>query len=144
MKMVFLNGYLKKDIYMKQLLDFTSGDGDHKICKLHRSIYGIKQAPQSWNTHFNNIIKSFDSIKNEEEPYVYKKVSGRTVTFLILYVDDILLIGNDVSMLTSIKSWLSKKFFMKDLEEVSYILGIKVYRDKPNRMLGLSQKMYVG
>ena len=86
------------------------------------------------------MIKLFDSIRNEEEPCVYKKVSGSIVTFSVLYVDDILLIENDILMLTSIKVWLSKKFSMKDLGEAFYILGIKVYRDISKRMIGLSQK----
>ena len=77
------------------------------------------------------MIKIFDFIKNEEEPCVYKKISGSAVTFLVLYVDDILLIGNDIPILMSIKVWLLKEFAMKDLEEASYILGIKVYRDDP-------------
>ena len=58
-------------------------------------------------------------------------------------MDDILLIENDVLMLTTVKRWLSKEFSMKDLSEVSYVLGIKVYRDRPNRTLGLSQQMYI-
>ena len=101
-KTTFLNGYLEEDIYMEQPLSFISCDSDHKICKLQRSIYGLKQASQSWNTHFNHVIKIFDFIKNEE-PCVYKKISESTVTFFVLYVDDILLIGNDIPMLTSIK-----------------------------------------
>ena len=84
------------------------------------------------------MIKIFDFIKNREEPYVFKKVSGSAVVLLVLYVDDILLIGNDIPILTSVKVWLSKEFSMKDLEGASFILGIKVYRDRPNRMLGLS------
>ena len=60
---------------------------------------------------------------------MYKKVSESAVTFLVLYIDDILLIENDILILTSIKVWLSKEFTMKDLEEASYILGIKVYKD---------------
>ena len=71
-----------------------------------------------------------------------KKVSESAVTFFILYVDDILLIGNDIPMLTSVKVWLSKEFVMKDLGEASYILGIKVYRDRSKRMIRLSQHMY--
>ena len=58
-------------------------------------------------------------------------------------MDDILQIENDVPMLTSIKIWLSKKIFIKDLGEAAFILGIKVYRDRSKRMLGLSQKMYI-
>ena len=87
---------------MMQPEGFTSID-ESKVCRLHKSIYGLKQASQSWNTRFSDVIKIFDFIKNEEEPCVFKKVSGSTVVFLVLYVDDILLIGNDISMLTSVK-----------------------------------------
>ena len=59
---------------------------------------------------------------------MYKKVSGSVVVFLVLYVDDILLIGDDVSVLQYVKIWLSKNFSMKDLGEVTYILGIKIYK----------------
>ena len=82
-KMIFLNGYLKEDIYMEQPLDFTFSDSDHRICKLQKFIYGFKQVSRSWNAHFNNIIKSFDFIKNEEEPCIFKMINGSTVTFLI-------------------------------------------------------------
>ena len=70
---------------------------------------------------------------------MFKKVSGRAVTFLILYMDDILLIRNDILMMTYVKVWLFKEFSMKDLEEASYILKIKISRDRSKRMLGLSQ-----
>ena len=63
--------------------------------------------------------------------------------FLVLYVDDILLIENDILMLTLVKARLSKKFSMKNLEEASYILGIKIYRDRSRRMLSLLQKLYI-
>ena len=73
------------------------------MCKLHRSIYGLKQASKSWNHRFNEAIHSYGFIKNEDETCVYKKVSGSPLTFLVLYIDDILLIRNDVSMMTSMK-----------------------------------------
>ena len=102
-KTTFLNGYLEEDIYMEQPLGFTSDDGDHRVCKLQRSIYGLKQASQSWNHHFDEAIKLFNFIKNEEKLCVYKRVSGSMIIFLVLYVDDILLIGNDILILTMIK-----------------------------------------
>ena len=98
---------------MEYPLGFTSSDSDHKVCKLQRSIYGLKQASQSWNTHFNDVIKIFDFIKNKEDSCVYKKVNESAVIFLVLYVDDILLIKNNIFMLISIKVWLSKEFVMK-------------------------------
>ena len=82
------------------------------MCKLERSIYGLKQASRSWNLHFDEVVKGFNFIKNEDEPCVYKKVSGSKLTFLVLYVDDILLIGNDIGMLTTTKKWLSSTFSM--------------------------------
>ena len=62
---------------------------------------------------------------------------------LVLYVDDILLIGNDVGVMSSVKIWLSNQFDMKDLGEANFILGIKLWRDCNNRMLGLSQAGYI-
>ncbi|KAL0394584.1 UNVERIFIED_CONTAM: hypothetical protein Slati_4424600 [Sesamum latifolium] len=81
--------------------------------------------------------------KNDYNPCVYKKISGSSVAYLVLYVDDILLIRNDVKMLGDIKAWLSTQFSMKDMGEASYILGSKIYRDRSRRMLGLTQSSYI-
>lgn len=88
-------------------------------------------------------MRQFGFIKNEDEPCVYKKVSGSIVIFLILYVDDILLMGNDIPTLQNVKTWLGNCFSMKDLGEASYVLGIRIYRDRSLRLLGLSQSTYV-
>ena len=58
-------------------------------------------------------------------------------------MDDILLMGNDVSMMAEVKLWLSKTFSMKDLGDATYILGIRIYRDRSNRIIGLPQKLYI-
>ena len=136
-KTAFLNGYIEEEIFMEQPKGFESEDSS-KVCKLNRLIYGLKQASRSWNHHFDEAICSYDFIKNEDEPCVYKKVSGSQLTFLVLYIDDILFIGNDVGMMTSVKVWLSKTFLIKDLGEATYILGIRVYRDRSKRTIGLS------
>ena len=92
---------------------------------------------------FDVPIRSYEFIKNEDEPCVYKKISGSAITFVVLYVDDILLIENDVGMLSSVKVWLSKNFSTKDLGEAAYVLGIRIYRDRSKKLLGLSQSMYI-
>ena len=76
------------------------------VCKLQRSIYGLKQASRSWNIKFDQAIKTFGFDKNLDEPCVYKRIQGIIVIFLILYVDDILLIENDVEVLSDVKNWL--------------------------------------
>ena len=70
-------------------------------------------------------------------------MSGSSVAFLILYVDDILLIGNNTEFLDSIKGHLNKNFSMKDLGEAAYVLGIKIYRDRSRCLIGLSQSTYL-
>ena len=85
-----------------------------------------------------NTIKAFGFVKNPDEPYVYKWVKDRAITFLILYVDDILLMGNDVGMMNEVKICLSRTFSMKDLCDATYVLGIRVYKDrtkKDNRII---------
>ena len=89
------------------------------------------------------MIKGFGFVQTYGEACIYKKVSGISIAFLILYVDDILLIGNDVELLKSVKDYLNSKFSMKDLGEAAYILGIKIYRDRSRRLIGLSQSTYL-
>ena len=74
---------------------------------------------------------------------MYKKNSGGIVVFLILYNNDILLIGNDIPTLLSVKQWLGKCSSMKDLGEAETVLGIRIYRDRSKRLLGLSQEKYI-
>ena len=78
------------------------------------------------------MIKSYGFIQTYGESCIYKKVSGSFVAFLILYVDDMLLIGNDIEFLDSIKGYLNKNFSMKDLGEAAYI-----YRDRSRHLIGL-------
>jgi len=142
-KTTFLNGNLTEDVYMMQPEGFVDPTNAGKICQLRKSIYRLKQASRSWNIRFDEVVKGFGFIKNEEEACVYKKASGSSVVFLILYVDDILLIRNDIPMLDSIKTSMKNSFSMKDLGEAAYILGIKIYRDRSKRLIGLSQDTYI-
>ncbi|KAJ9561274.1 hypothetical protein OSB04_006434 [Centaurea solstitialis] len=119
-KTAFLNGKLTEDVYMQQPEGFVDPKNPNKVCKLLKSIYGLKQASMSWNLHFDIRIKEFGFTKN-----------------------DILLIGNDVPPLQSVKAWLSKCFQMKDLGEAAYILGIKIYRNRSRWLIGLSQGTYI-
>ncbi|GJY82573.1 retrotransposon protein, putative, ty1-copia subclass [Tanacetum coccineum] len=129
-KTAFLNGYLDEDIYMVQPEGFVDPNHPRKVCKLQRSIYGLKQASRSWNKRFDEEIKRFGFAQNLNEPCVYQKASGSNVTFLILYVDDIIIMGNHIPSLQSVKDYLGKCFAMKDLGEATFILGIKIYRDR--------------
>ncbi|GJR58873.1 retrotransposon protein, putative, ty1-copia subclass [Tanacetum coccineum] len=142
-KTAFLNGYLNEEVYMEQPEGFVNPKYPNRVCKLKRSIYGLKQASRQWNKRFDDEIKKFGFTQNRDEPCVYLKASGSNVTFLILYVDDILIMGNNIPMLQDVKSYLGKCFAMKDLGEAAYILGIKIYRDRSRRLIGLCQSAYI-
>ena len=111
---------------MMQPKGFVDPKGANKVCKLQRSIYGLVQASRSWNIHFDEVIKANGFIQTYVEACIYKKVSVSSVAFLILYVDDILLIGNDIEFLDSIKGVFERSFSKKDLGEAAYILSIKI------------------
>ena len=71
-KTAFLNGYLEEEIYMAQLDGFIEKGQEHKVCKLLKSIYGLKQASRSWNQRFDEVIKTYGFEQNLSEPCVYK------------------------------------------------------------------------
>ena len=112
-KTTFLSGFIKEELYMMQLEGFVDPKGANKLCKLQRSIYGLVQASRSWNIRFDELSKAYSFIQAYGEACNYKKVSGSTIAFLIVYVDDMLLIGNDVEFLESIKGCLKGVFQRK-------------------------------
>ena len=92
---------------------------------------------------FDETIKSYGFQQSIDEACVYKLIKERSVGFLVLYVDDILLIGNNVKILSDVKKWLAEQFQMKDLGNASYVLGIQIIRDRNKRQLALSQASYI-
>ncbi|GJV68919.1 retrotransposon protein, putative, ty1-copia subclass [Tanacetum coccineum] len=139
-KTAILNGKLTKDVFMAQPEGFENEKYPKRVCKLQKAIYEVKQASRSWNLCFYEKVTQFRFFRSEDESCVYVKVSGSVVVFLVLYVDDIL-IGNDIPMLQSIKGWLG--FAMKDLGDATYILDIKIYKDRTKCLIRLSQDTYL-
>ncbi|GJX67523.1 retrotransposon protein, putative, ty1-copia subclass [Tanacetum coccineum] len=116
---------------------------DNRAIRILLAIAILKQASRSWNKRFDVEIKKIGFTQNPDKPCVYLKASGSDVAFLILYVNDILLMGNNITMLQEVKSWLCKCFSMKDLGEEAYIPGIKIIRDRSKRLIALSQSAYL-
>jgi len=126
-KTVFLNGDLKKNVYMDQPMGFSVEGKEHIVFKLKKSIYDLQQASRQWYLKFNDTIVSFRFKENTVDHCIYMKVSRSKVIFLILYVDDILLAINDLGLLQETKKFLSNNFEMKDMGEESYMIGIKIF-----------------
>ena len=92
---------------------------------------------------FHDVISSFGFVENVKDQCIYYKDNGSKFCFLVLYVDNILLATNDKSMLHEVKQFLSKNFDMKDIGETSYVIGIKIHRNRSRGILDLSQKAYI-
>nr|GFB01867.1 putative retrotransposon protein [Tanacetum cinerariifolium] len=131
-KTAFLNGYLNEEVYMEQPEGILNPKYLNSVCKPKRSIYGLKQASRQWNKRFDDEIKKFGFIQNRDEPCVYQKASRSNITFLILYVDDILIMEKSIPMLQSVKTYLGKCFAMKDLAVGSIMYAVR--RTRPDVM----------
>ncbi|RDX85793.1 hypothetical protein CR513_32967, partial [Mucuna pruriens] len=128
-KITFLNSDLCKDVYMNQLDGFKEKGKKHLVCKLRKSIYGLKQASRQWYLRFDKSICSLDFKENAVEQCIYLENSGRKFIILVLYVDDILLACNDMNFLLETKQMIAP-FYVKDLGDASFILGIKIHCDR--------------
>ncbi|RVW32004.1 Retrovirus-related Pol polyprotein from transposon TNT 1-94 [Vitis vinifera] len=142
-KTAFLNGNWMKISIWNNLKGSQRKEMKHLVCKLKKSIYGLKQASRQWYIKFNNTITSFGFKENIVDQCIYLKVSGSKFIFLILYVDDILLASSDLGLLRETKEYLSKNFHMVDMGEANYVIGIEIFRDRSRGVLGLSQKGYI-
>lgn len=138
-KNAFLHGNIDEEIYMKQPCGLE--DNTDRVCKLNKSLYGLKQAPRAWNSRFDSLMKKLGLKQSEHDKCLYFITNDKVKVYILLYVDDILLAGNDEGELLNIKLMLENEFKMKDLGEPQCFLGIKIDRNE-NGMF-LSQSTYV-
>ena len=144
----FLNGTLEHDIYMKQPEGFVDPEHPNHVCKLKRSIYGLKQSARCWNQTLDVFLLKNGYRKSNADSCIYVKSVKREngfISFVILavYVDDIIPVSNDPEMLALEKQSLSKEFQMVDQGELQFILGMSVKRDRKKKTLFISQEKYL-
>ena len=128
---------------MDQPLGFELKGQERKVCKLKRSIYGLKQASRQWNLKFHQDMLKDGFTMMEEDHCVFIKRLNSHFIILSLYVDGILIAGNDKKLIDVTMKWLLSNFEMKDMGEASYVVGVKILRDRSKRLLGLSQETYI-
>ena len=148
-KTAFLQGNLEDEIYMEQPEGFVDEERPDYVCKLNKSIYGLKQAARCWNAAIDTFLLSNGYKKCSADPCVYIKLVKRKdgkIDFVIiaLYVDDIILCSNNTNMLKKEKLALAKRFKVEDLGELHYVLGMSVKRNRRSRTLSISQTKYLG
>ena len=137
-KTAFLHGKLEEEIYMAEPDGFKSSK-PNQACLLLKSLYGLKQAPRQWNLRFHEFMTRNSFNRSNYDPCVYY---NSVPIWLLLYVDDILIIGKDRLEINRIKKLLGTEFEMKDMGEAKRILGIDIRRERPTRIT-LSQRDYI-
>ena len=114
------------------------------VCKLKKSLYGLKQSPREWYKHFYSFIRGKRYTRSHYDPCVYyNKLHSGEYIYLLLYVDDMLIASKNISAIDKFKKDLSFKFEMKDLDEAKKVLGIEIERDRRSRKVSLTQKRYL-
>ncbi|KAL4029866.1 hypothetical protein IC575_008094 [Cucumis melo] len=140
----FLHGELEEVIYMAQPKGYEVKGKEDMVCRLHKSLYGLKQSPRQWYIRFDTFILKQGFHRNSYDACVYWKQSQKgTYIYLLLYVDDMILVSKDYAEICELKKQLSNEFEMKDLGELKRILGMDVKRDKEKGLLTISQESYV-
>ena len=129
---------------MEQLEGFEVKGKEQLVCKLKKSLYGLKQAPRQWYKKFDTFMVDHGYTRAIADHCVYFKryPDGRFV-FLLLYVDDMLIVGPDKSLIDDLKKKMYTSFNMKELGPARQILGMQITRDKKAKKLWLSQERYV-
>ncbi|CAH9129500.1 unnamed protein product, partial [Cuscuta epithymum] len=135
----FLHGDLSEDVYMRMPQGFTK-NGDTRVCKLQKSLYGLRQASRNWYHKFTQSLLNVGFRQSRADHSLFIFQQGENHTFALIYVDDVILAGNDVSHIGRIKGYLNDQFSIKDLGPLKYFLGIEVARSPEGFVL--SQRKY--
>lgn len=138
----FLNGHLEEEIYMEQPEGYIKPGQEHLVCKLKKSIYGLKQSPRCWSKAFTEFMMEIGFKQSTSDPCVFVR-SRQELEILAVYVDDLILITESTESMNELKIALKERYKMKDMGELSYILGISVIQDKEKNCVFLHQKHYI-
>lgn len=111
-----------------------------EVCRLKRSLYGLKQASRQWNKELGTFLKTLKFQQSTQDFSIYTRTQDEELLVILLYVDDIMVIGTSLSQIEEIKLALDIAFTIKDLGQLTYFLGIEVHR---RNGIFLSQKNYI-
>ena len=111
-----------------------------KVCKLAKPLYGLRQASRQWYTKLSATIKQLGFVQSQADHSLFVYSKGSLFTTLLVYVDDMIITGNDLDCVASLKSVLDQRFEIKDLGSLKYFLGFEIARNKTG--ISLTQRKY--
>lgn len=135
MKTTFLNGGLKEEVYVSQPEGYKIRGSEAKVYKLKKALYGLCQAPRTWNKNLNSVLCSLKFVRCLKEPSLYRKEKHGYLLIVVVYVDDLLVRGSNLDMIVEFKQDMATMFDMSDLGQLSYHLGIEVIQRKGSIVL---------
>ncbi len=142
----FLNANLEEDLIMEQPLGFIEKGKESFVLKLNKSLYGLKQAPNEWYKEINGTLLEIGFKRSNNDPCIYyMKTFSNHLIIIGLFVDDAVIIYDkkDCDLWLQLKEKIKSKYKIKDIGEATFILGIRIERDRPNRKIYLDQVSYV-
>ena len=123
-KNAFLNGNLSEEVYMQPPPGLFVDS--NKVCHIRRAFYGLKQAPRAWFAKFSSTISRLGYMASHYDSALFLRRTDKGTILLLLYVDDMIITGDDLSGIQELKDFLSQQFEMKDLGHLSYFLGLEI------------------
>ncbi|KAJ9540013.1 hypothetical protein OSB04_026519 [Centaurea solstitialis] len=135
----FLHGDLEEEVYMKIPQGFAK-ENETRVCKLHKSLYGLRQASRNWYSKFTKSLLEIGFRQSRADHSLFILEDGSTFLLALIYVDDVILAGNDDVAISRVKAFLDSCFSIKDLGTLKYFLGIEVARSAEG--IVLSQRKY--
>ena len=123
-KNAFLNENLSEEVYMQPPLGLSAEL--NKVCHIRHALYGLKQAPRAWFAKFNSTISRLGYIASHYDFALFLCCTDKGTILLLLYVNDIIITGDDLNGIQELKDFLNQQFEMKDLEHLSYFLGLEI------------------
>ena len=136
----FLHGDLTKEVYMELPPGYPSKGEPNLVCRLNKSLYGLKQASRQWFARFSATIIKQGFIQSKSDYSLFTRLQGTTFIALLVYVDDILLANNNIEAVHVLKDSLHSEFKLKDLGNLKYFLGLEVARS--TKGISLCQRKY--
>jgi hypothetical protein len=136
---VFLHGTLDEEVYM-QLPPGYATKGESKVCKLTKSLYGLKQASRQWFSRFSTTLLQHGFLQSKSNYSLFTRSQGSSIIGFLVYVDDVIIASNDPAAVSVLTRLLNSQFCLKDLGTAKFFLGLEIARNSTG--ISVSQRKY--